>query len=278
MDIIIIEPKKSWFSLGWKDLWGYRDLIAIFIRRDIVATYKQTVLGPLWFFISPILTTLIFTFVFSNVARIGTSNIPPILFYLSGLTLWNYFSTCFTGTANTFVANSAVFGKVYFPRLVIPISLVISNLVKFGIQLLVLVTAIVYYSIKKDFEWQLGPSILALPIIVVLMALLSLGGGILISSLTTKYRDLSILVSFGIGLLMYVTPVIYPMESIPEKIRWIVSLNPISPLIDSFRAAALGQGQLDWAGLGYSAAATAVLLIIGSLLFNRVEKTFMDTV
>lgn len=278
MDIIIIEPKKSWFSLGWKDLWGYRDLIAIFIRRDIVATYKQTVLGPLWFFISPILTTLIFTFVFSNVARIGTSNIPPILFYLSGLTLWNYFSTCFTGTANTFVANSAVFGKVYFPRLVIPISLVISNLVKLGIQLLVLITAIIYYSIKKDFEWQLGPSILALPIIVVLMALLSLGGGILISSLTTKYRDLSILVSFGIGLLMYVTPVIYPMETIPEKIRWIVSLNPISPLIDSFRVAALGQGQLDWAGLGYSSAATAVLLIIGSLLFNRVEKTFMDTV
>lgn len=278
MDVIIIEPKKSWFSLGWKEIWGYRDLISIFIRRDIVATYKQTILGPLWFFISPILTTLIFTFVFSNVARIGTGNVPPVLFYLSGLTLWNYFSSCFTGTANTFVANSAVFGKVYFPRLVIPISLVMSNLVKFGIQFIVLLVAIVYYVLQEGFEWQVSYSLAMLPLIVLLMALLSLGGGILISSLTTKYRDLSILVTFGIGLLLYITPVIYPMESIPEKMRWVVELNPISPLIDSFRVAILGAGQLDWPGLLYSTCITAALLVGGSLLFNRVEKTFMDTV
>ncbi len=273
-----IRPQKSWFELGWGDVWQYRDLVAIFVRRDIVATYKQTVLGPLWYFISPILTTFIFTFVFGSVAKIPTSNIPGPVFYLSGLTLWNYFQSCFTGASSTFTANAALFGKVYFPRLASPLALVISNLVKFGIQFSILIAFSFIYHAKGAFVWSPDLHILLLPVLVALMALLGLGAGILISSLTTKYRDLAILVSFGTGLLMYITPVIYPMEALPIQGAWIIGLNPISPLVESFRTCFLGVGELSWGGLAYSGGFTLVLLVMGSLLFNRTEKSFMDTV
>lgn len=277
MHTTLIVPKNS-FRLGWKDVWEYRDLVMIFVRRDLVATYKQTVLGPLWFFISPILTTLTFTFVFSGIAKISTGGTPPPLFYLSGLALWNYFSSSFTGTANTFVANANIFGKVYFPRLALPLSLVISNLVRFGIQLAILLAAVLYYVLAGKFVWQPGWALLLLPVVVVLMALLGLGSGILVSSLTTKYRDLSILVTFGVGLLMYVTPVIYPLDALPPKARLIVQLNPISPLIETFRTALLGVGEIHYGPLTYSAGFALLILLLGSLVFNRIEKSFMDTV
>lgn len=278
LQITVIESQNRRFGLGWKEVWQYRDLVLIFIRRDIVSTYKQTILGPLWFIISPILTTLIFSFVFGEIAGIGTQGMPKSIFYLSGLSIWNYFSGCFTGTSSTFVNNAQIFGKVYFPRLAVPLSLVISNLVKFFIQMIVLIAVVAYHVYRGTFVWSPGPEVLLFPIVVITMALLGLGSGILVSSLTTKYRDIAILVSFGIGLLMYVTPVIYPMEALPGKARWIVALNPISPLVEIFRTSFLGVGSVDWNGLFYSMGCTVVLLVLGSIFFNKVERSFMDTV
>jgi len=276
--ITVIEPRSRWFELGWKDVWEYRDLVLIFVRRDLVSTYKQTILGPLWFVISPIITTLIFSFIFGQIAGMGTQGMPKSIFYLSGLTIWNYFSGCLTGTSNTFVGNAHIFGKVYFPRLAVPVSLVISNLVKFFIQMGVLLVVVIYHVGMGNFTWHVGPGLLMFPVVVVVMALLGLGAGILISSLTTKYRDMAILVTFGIGLLMYVTPVIYPMEELPPAARGIVALNPISPLVEMFRTSFLGVGDMDWNGFLYSLSCTLVLLLVGSALFNKVEKSFMDTV
>jgi lipopolysaccharide transport system permease protein len=274
---LIIKPKRHILDIDFKDIWRYRDLIMLFVRRDFVAKYKQTVLGPLWFLIQPILTTIMFTVVFGNIAKISTDGLPKMLFYLSGIVGWTYFSACLTSTSNTFVANANIFGKVYFPRLTLPISIVISNLVQFFIQLLLLSGFMVYYAIAgANFHPNLY--MLLIPFLIVLMASLGLGFGIIISSLTTKYRDLTNLVSFGVQLWMYATPIIYPLSSIPEKYKIFVIGNPLSPIIETFRFALLGSGTFSWMHLLYSLVCTIFVLALGIVLFNKVEQSFMDTV
>ena len=275
---LIIKPQGRWWELQLADVWHYRDLLWMFIRRDFVSVYKQTILGPIWFFIQPLITTIMFTIIFSGVAKISTGGLPPMLFYLAGTTPWNYFSTCLNKTSGTFINNAHLFGKVYFPRLVTPISIVASNLIQFSIQFLLFFGFLAYYYVTGT---PLHPDLLMIllltPVLLLLMALLGLGTGILVSSLTTKYRDLTFLVAFGVQLAMYATPVIYPMSSIPEKYRWFIELNPMSAIIESFRAIYLG-GAIPWAQLGISAGVTGILLLLGIAIFNKVEKTFMDTV
>lgn len=272
----VITPRTNWFYFGFKEIWEYRDLLTLFVRRDIVATYKQTILGPLWFFISPIFTVLTFTFVFHSIAKISTDGIPAPLFYLSGTTLWNYFQNCLTGTSNTFVANAGIFGKVYFPRIISPLALVFSNLVKLGIQLVILICFWLYYF--SFGEISLSPQIGLTPFLIFLLAIIALGSGIIISSLTTKYRDFSFFIAFGISLLMYATPVIYPASAIPESYRYLFELNPIAPIIEAFRFGLTGSGSISLSGILYSMSFGAVQLTIGLLLFNKVERNFMDTV
>ncbi len=275
---LIIKPHTRWWDLHLEDVWNYRDLLWMFVRRDFVSTYKQTILGPLWFFIQPLLTTIMFTIIFAGVARIPTDGLPPILFYLAGMTPWNFFAACTTNTSSTFISNASLFGKVYFPRLVVPISVVISNLVQFAIQFLLFAGFFVWYAWNgSDLRPNLFLILFLTPFLLVAMGLLGLGAGITVSSLTTKYRDLGRLVTFGVQLMMYATPVIYPMTSIPERYRWLINLNPMSAIIESFRAIFLG-GQVPWLGLANSAIITAITLGIGIVLFNKVEKTFMDTV
>lgn len=272
----VIEPKKSLFNLNLKELWKYRDLILIFVRRDIVSVYKQTVLGPLWFFLGPLFTVFTFVFVFNQIAKISTDNIPAPLFYLAGTTLWNYFQACLSGTSNTFISNAGIFGKVYFPRLVSPISMVISNLLKFGIQLLMFLCFWGYYYSKGSIAPNIY--ILLLPFLILLMGAMALGIGIIISSLTTKYRDLTYFIGFGISLLMYATPVIYPISAIPDMYKPIVEYNPIAPIIETFRFGFTGSGYFTWNGLIYSSVFTIIVLFVGTILFNKIERTFMDTV
>jgi lipopolysaccharide transport system permease protein len=274
---LIIRPKTSWFDLHLTDLWRYRDLVALFVRRDFVAQYKQTVLGPLWFIIQPVLTTLTFTVVFGTVAKLSTDGLPKILFYLSGVTAWNYFAECLTLTSNTFVSNASLFGKVYFPRLAIPVSIVISSLIKFGIQLGLFLCFLLYY-VWKGSQALPTAALLLLPILILLMAALGLGAGIIVSALTTKYRDLRFLVQFGVQLLMYATPVIVPLSKVFGKYRWLMLSNPMTSIIETFRYGLLGAGTFSWGHLGFTAAAATLILTAGILLFNHVEKTFMDTV
>jgi lipopolysaccharide transport system permease protein len=263
---LVIRPKTGWFDLHLADLWRYRDLVMLFVRRDFVATYKQTVLGPLWFIIQPLLTTLTFTLIFGNVAKLSTDGLPKILFYLSGVTAWSYFSECLMKTSETFNANANM-----------PLSIVLSNLIKFGIQLALFLGFYVYFLATGT---AIHPTLAALllPLLVLLMAALGLGSGIIVSSMTTRYRDLRFLVQFGVQLLMYSTPVIFPLSKLPEQYRWIMLANPMTSIIETFRYAFLGTGTFSWPQLGYTAAATAILLAAGILLFNHVEKTFMDTV
>lgn len=273
-----VKPHNKWWDLHLSGVWAYRDLLWLFVRRDFVSVYKQTVLGPLWFFIQPLLTTLVFTVIFSRVAGLSTDGHPAMLFYLAGTTPWNYFATCLTKTSNTFVQNAPIFGKVYFPRLIVPLSVVVSTIIQFGIQFLLFLGFLVYYMIAGapiSPHWEL--IIFLTPALILLMAALGLGAGIIVSSLTTKYRDFTFLVAFGIQLMMYGTPIIYPMSAIPEQWRWIVGLNPMSALIEAFRSVFLG-GQIPWHALGVSATITAVLLLFGMVIFNKVEKSFMDTV
>jgi len=274
---LIITPRKKWYDLQLRDVWHYRDLIGRFVRRDFVSRYKQTILGPLWFLIQPFLTSIVMVVVFGNIANLPTDGLPQMLFYMSGNVLWNYFSGCLTGTSTTFSSNAHLFGKVYFPRLVTPISIIISNLITFAIQFFFFLSFFVYFLLRGSnigvTSWAL-----MLPLLILLMAGLGLGFGIIISSLTTKYRDLQQLVGFGVSLLMYLTPVIYPISSIPEKLRWIAEVNPITPIIETFRAGFLGAGNATWLGLGYSAGFMLVVLFIGVVIFNRVERTFIDTV
>ena len=272
----IIQPKNKWLNFNFKELWNYRDLIIIFVRRDIVSVYKQTILGPLWFFLGPLFTVVTYTFVFSKIANIPTDGIPAPLFYLAGTTCWNYFQACFTGTSTTFIANSSMFGKVYFPRLISPISLILSNLLKFIIQLLMFLCFYGYYYFNGEVKGSVY--ILLLPLLIVLMGGIALGMGIIISAMTTKYRDLSYFISFGITLLMYATPVIYPMSAIPDFYKPFVMYNPIAPIIETFRFAFTGSGAFSWFSLGYSSIFMVVILFIGVIIFNKVEKTFMDTV
>ena len=274
---LIITPRKKWYDLQLRDVWRYRDLISLFVRRDFVAKYKQTILGPLWFLIQPLLTSLVFTVIFGNIAQLPTDDLPQLLFYMSGTVLWNYFSACLVSTSDTFIANANLFGKVYFPRLVMPISVVISNLITFAIQFLFFLAFFLYFFIRQtNVSFTLWA--LALPYLVFLMAGLGLGFGIIISSLTTKYRDLRYLVSFGVSLWMYGTPVIYPVSSIPEGWQWIANINPVTPIIETFRNGFLGQGNATWLGLGYSTLFMLLVMFIGVVIFNRVEKTFIDTV
>ena len=274
---LVITPRKKWYDLQLGDVWRYRDLIALFVRRDFVSRYKQTILGPLWLIIQPILNSLVFTVVFGNIARLSTDGLPPMLFYMSGTVLWSYFSNCLTGTSQTFIQNAHLFGKVYFPRLVMPISIVISAMINLAIQFALFMGFRTYFAASgaaisfTSWSWTL-------PLLILLMAGLGLGFGIIVSSLTTKYRDLNYLVGFGVSLWMYATPVIYPVSSIPENWRWVALVNPITPIVETFRAGFLGQGTVSWARLGYSAAFMLVVLFIGAVIFNRVEKTFIDTV
>jgi len=274
---LVITPRKKWYDLQLGDVWRYRDLIALFVRRDFVSRYKQTILGPLWLIIQPILNSLVFTVVFGNIARLSTDGLPPMLFYMSGTVLWSYFSNCLTGTSQTFIQNAHLFGKVYFPRLVMPISIVISAMINLAIQFALFMGFRTYFAASgaaisfTSWAWTL-------PLLILLMAGLGLGLGIIVSSLTTKYRDLNYLVGFGVSLWMYATPVIYPVSSIPENWRWVALVNPITPIVETFRAGFLGQGTVSWARLGYSAAFMLVVLFIGAVIFNRVEKTFIDTV
>lgn len=275
---LVIEPKAHLFDLKLGEVWKYRDLLLLFVRRDFVASYKQTILGPLWHFIQPVFTTIMFLLVFGKIAGIPTDGIQPVLFYMSGITIWNYFSACLTSTSNTFVANAGIFGKVYFPRLVIPLSTVISNLVKFGIQFLLLVAVYVYFAVRGQ-SGHPGTAILLIPLLVLMMAAMGLGLGIIISSLTTKYRDLNVLMSFAVQLLMYATPVAYPLSYLRQNrfASWI-QWNPLAPIVEAFRYALFNKGSLDTGGLLYSTAFIVIVLFTGLLIFSRVERTFMDTV
>lgn len=274
---LILRPQRSWLDLRLGELWQYRDLILLFVWRDFVAYYKQTILGPLWYLIQPILTTVVFTVIFGNIAQLSTDGLPPFLFYLAGNTVWGYFATCVQNTANTFTGNASIFGKVYFPRLTIPISVVLSNMISLAIRFVVFLAFFAYYLFIGA---EIYPNwwILSLPLLVLLMAGIGLGVGIIVSSLTTKYRDLQQLVSFGVQLLMYATPVIYPISSLQKEWQWVLLINPMTPIIEMFRYAFLGVSSLAPIYILYSAVFMVVILIVGSLIFNRVESTFMDTV
>lgn len=274
----VIRPSRGIFDIKLGELWRYRDLIMLFVKRDFVSVYKQTILGPLWLFIQPLFTTLMFLVVFTKVAKISTDNVHPVLFYLSGITLWNYFSDCFNKTSNTFVSNAYIFGKVYFPRLVSPISVVISSLIKLGIQLILFIVIWAYLTARGEAVFEIHSSILIFPYLVLLMAVLGLGLGIIFSSLTTKYRDLIFLLQFGIQLLMYATPIIYPLSYTTGKLRSIIALNPLTPIIETMRYVLFNIGSLDLPGLIYATAFSIVVLVFGIIVFNQVEKSFMDTV
>ncbi|MDZ4792725.1 MAG: ABC transporter permease [Bacteroidota bacterium] len=273
----IIEPKTRLMDLRLSELWRYRDLVMMFVRRDFVANYKQTILGPIWFFLQPLLTSLTYIFIFGRMAGLSTDGLPMLVFYLAGITIWNYFSETLTKTATVFKDNAQMFGKVYFPRLTMPFSIVVSNLVRFCIQFLLFVIIWAYYLVQTDSihpNWYM----LLTPVLVIMMGLLALGVGMIISALTTKYKDLIFLLTFGIQLLMFATPVIYPLSSLPEKYKWIILANPITPIVETFRYAFLGSGTFSWMYLGYSFGITLLLLIFGTVVFNKVEKNFTDTV
>ena len=273
---IVIKPKSGWFDLNLKEVWKYRDLIFLFVRRNFVSQYKQTILGPAWAVIQPLLTTVVFTVVFGSIAGLAAEGVPSFLFYLSGTVAWTYFSTCLTQTADTFTGNAAILGKVYFPRVVMPISTVLTNLISFAIQFAMFIIFLVVYWLKGEVH----PNIyfLMLPVLAVHMALLSLGTRIIISALTTKYRDLKMLVGFGVQLWMYATPVAYDIGIIPEKYMFLYMLNPMTPIINTFRYAFLGLGTFDIEYYMIGWITTLIILFLGIVLFSRVEKTFMDTV
>ena len=275
---LIIEPHTSVFHLSYRDLWRYRDLLFLLVKRDFISFYKQTILGPLWFFLQPLFTTLIYVIIFSKLAGIKTDELPPPLFYMVGIVAWNYFAECLTKTSTIFRDNASMFGKVYFPRLIMPLSIVLSNLVKFGVQLILLLFVFLFYIIFKDFSPDINIYILFFPVAVLMMACLGLAMGLIISALTTKYRDLSFLVSFGVQLMMYATPVIYPLSIVSDKYKWLVSINPMTGIFEAIRFGLLGRGTFDWTLIGYSAAVTVILLVAGILVFNKVEKNFVDTV
>lgn len=274
---LTIKGHTSLFDLKFGDVWRYRDLLLMFVKRDFVSFYKQTIFGPLWFFIQPILTTIVFTFVFGNLAGLSTDGLPQFLFYLSGVTAWNYFSDCITKTSTVFKDNANIFGKVYFPRLIMPLSIVASNLVRFGVQLIMLLIVMGYYAyIGSDFH--ITSAILVFPVLVITMALLGLGLGLIITAMTTKYRDLSFLVTFGVQLLMYGTTVIYPLSAAPEKYKWLIQLNPMTGIIEAFRYGFLGKGEFTLNSIGYPIIFTLIVLFLGIIIFNKTEKTFVDTI
>jgi lipopolysaccharide transport system permease protein len=273
----VIRPKRTWYDINLSELWKYRDLIMIFVRRDFVSVYKQTILGPLWFLIQPLITTIVFTIIFGRIAHLSTSGVPATIFYMTGITAWNYFASCLTKTSGTFINNAAVFGKVYFPRLTVPVSIVISSLITFAIQFMFLMCFWLYFYFT-DGSVTMNIYILLLPVLLLLMALMGLGFGIIISSMTTKYKDLQFLVGFGVQLLMYATPIIYPLREIPLEYRRFVMLNPMTAVVETFKFALLDIGTFSWVMLGYSCVFTLVILVIGILMFNKIEQRFIDTI
>ncbi len=273
-----IVSKRGLFHVNFYEIIRYKDLLFLFVKRDFISLYKQTILGPIWFFIQPILTTLIFTIVFGKIAGLSTDGLPQILFYLAGITCWNYFSECLTKTSNTFIENQNIFGKVYFPRLIMPLSIVCSSLLKFGIQFLLFLMVFLYFFVYDDNNLNPNIFILLFPALILLTGLLSLGIGILITSLTTKYRDFRFLIQFGIQLWMYATPIIYPLSALDGKLKKMAILNPMTSIIETFKFGFLGHGTFDWYYLIYTAIFTFLTLIIGVLIFNKTEQNFMDTV
>lgn len=274
----IIQPKRRWLDVDLRGLWRYRDLYYMYIKRDIVTQYKQTILGPLWYVIQPLMTTIIYMFIFGGLAGISTDGIPQPLFYMAGITLWNYFSTCFGSCSNIFSVNAGVFGKVYFPRLVVPLSTCTSNLIKLSIQFLLFFAFYAYFVLSGEIEFALGPTFFLFPVLVIIIGLHAMSWGLLFSSWTTKYRDLTFLLTFVTQLLMYATPVIYPLSFAPEKYRWLLNLNPLSPIFEAFKYSTLGVGTFDLGGLLYSCVVLLVTLFFGIIIFNRTEQRFMDTV
>lgn len=273
----VIESKHSLFSLNLKEVWRYKDLVYMLVKRDFITSFKQTVLGPIWFFINPIFTTIMFVIIFGRVASLSTDGAPMFAFYLAGNILWNYFSSCLTGTSSVFRGNASIFGKVYFPRLVMPLSIVISNLMRFGVQFVLFIAVVIYYYFA---EGTIHPNIwiLATPFLILLMAGFAMGMGMIFSALTTKYQDVNMLLGFGVSLFMYATPVIMPISAFPEKYRWIADLNPLTGIFECFKYGYLGVGDFTIGMLGYSTLFTIIVLAIGTVIFTKVEKSFMDTV
>jgi lipopolysaccharide transport system permease protein len=274
---LIIVPQNNLFDLKLREVWRYRDLLLLFVRRDIVSFYKQTILGPVWFFIQPIFTTLVYVFIFGNLAGLSTDGLPQPLFYLAGITAWNYFADCLNKTSTVFRDNSAIFGKVYFPRIIMPLSIVLSNLMRFGIQLLLFLAVLAYY-LLTGLEISIDYHLLLFPVFVAAMAMQGLGFGMIVSALTTKYRDLAFLLTFGVQLLMYATTVIYPLSSLSDKLYYWVALNPLTFVIEGFRKSLLGVGVFDGYTLMYTLVSSALILFFGLLIFNKVEKNFVDTI
>lgn len=275
-----IGPKNNVFSLNFKEVWQYRDLLMLFVKRDIVTVYKQTILGPLWYFIQPLFTAITFTIIFNNVAGIQTGQIPSFLFNLAGIVVWNYFTACLNETSDTFKKNASIFGKVYFPRVILPMSIVITNLVKLGIQLFIFVGFYLYY-LTQGMEVNIGWYVTFYPLLIVVMGLLGLGMGMIISSMVTKYRDLTFLVTFGVQLLMYVSAVMYPMALVKEKLPqfgWLIEYNPLAYIVETSRYLLLGEGSISLGGLLYTGLISIVIFLIGLVVFNRTEKNFIDTV
>lgn len=275
-----ITPKNKFFTLNLKEVWQYRDLLFLFVKRDVITVYKQTVLGPLWYLIQPMFTSITFTIIFNNVAGISTGPVPPFLFNMAGITVWNYFTSCLNGTSDTFKSNAGIFGKVYFPRIIMPLSVVISNLIKFGIQFLIFTAFYIFYYLK-GYNISLNNLSIFFPLLILIMGILGLGLGMLISSMITKYRDFSYLVGFGIQLLMYLSAVMYPMELVKLKLPgygWIVEYNPLAYIIETSRYMLLDIGNISIIGLLYTLGVTITIFFVGLLIFNKTEKSFIDTV
>lgn len=275
-----IKPKDNIFRLNLKEIWQYRDLLLLFVKRDVITVYKQTILGPLWYLIQPLFTSITFTIIFNKVAGIDTGTIPPFLFNLAGITAWNYFSTCLTTTSDTFKANAGIFGKVYFPRLIVPLSVVTSNLLKFGIQLSIFIAFYVFFIIQ-GVAVSPNPMVIFFPILIIIMGILGLGFGMIISSMVTKYRDLSFLVGFGVSLLMYLSAVMYPIALIEEKLpdySWLIHYNPMAHIIETARYMLLNTGSFSWLWMGYTLLFTLIVFLLGIIIFNKTEKSFIDTV
>ena len=272
-----IKSQTPLFSINFREVWHYRDLLFMLVKRDFITFYKQTILGPLWFIVQPLLTTLIFVILFGNIAKLSTDGIPQLAFYLAGITIWNYFSESLTKTSSVFTANASIFGKVYFPRLIMPLSIVVSGLMKFAVQFGLFILVVLYYTfVAQSIQPNLW--ILFTPVLILLMALFALGVGMIFSSLTTKYKDLTFLLAFGIQLFMYITPVVYPSSALPEKFQILAKINPLSSIFECFRYAYLGTGTFTIADLLISTLVIVFLFFAGVLVFNKVEKSFMDTV
>ena len=272
-----INSKQSVFSLNLKEVWAYRDLLLMLVKRDFITFYKQTVLGPLWFVVQPLLTTAIYMVIFGNIAKLSTDGAPQVVFYMSGITIWNYFSESLTKTSSVFTSNAGMFGKVYFPRLIMPLAIVTSSLMKFAVQFGIFFLILLYFVVFTD-DVQPNVWMLFTPVLILLMAMFALGMGMIFSSLTTKYKDLTFLLTFGIQLVMYVTPVVYPISALPEKFRFLVYMNPLSSVFECFRYAFLGSGSFDLMSMLWSGIFIIFILILGTVIFNKVEKSFMDTV